>query len=378
MRALWIDDSWPRMALGAGHPRGLALLQALAACCDEIVVCPTQSAPAADLVAGAPAGIRWSRLPPPFTAAGLANWLGREEPFDLLWVGRPHNMALVADARRVRPEHLAATRIVYDAEAVFALRALRRRALDGNPASDVKAAHVIRNELYPVAAADAAVAVSAAEAELIARHTRLPVTVLAHAAPPVPAAVPFSARGGLLFVGPVEPALEPNGDSLRWFLQQVTPAFAAPRPALTIVGRGSGAGSWLAPLLGPGDAGLGAVDDLTPHYARARVFVAPTRFAAGIPLKVIDAARHGVPVVATTLLAGQLGWKPGVELLAEDDPARFAAAVAMLHDDPALWVRIRDAALGAVVRDFDPAGFAATVRAVAHGQPAEPAGRVLH
>jgi glycosyltransferase involved in cell wall biosynthesis len=204
------------------------------------------------------------------------------------------------------------------------------------------------------------------------------VAVLAHSAPPTPTPAPFAERGGLLFVGPVEPALDPNGDSLRWFLQQVTPAFAAPRPALTIVGRGSGPGSWLAPLLGPDDAGLGSVDDLAPHYARARVFVAPTRFAAGIPLKVIDAARHGVPVVATRLLAGQLGWKPGVELLAEDDPARFAAAVAMLHDDPALWARLREAALAAVVRDFDPGRFAATVRAVARGQPMEPAGRVLH
>ena len=377
MRALWIDDAWPRVSLGAGHPRGLALLQALAACSDEVVVCPTQSPPAADIVAAAAAGVRWSRLPPPFTAAGLANWLGREAAFDLLWVGRPHNMALVAAARRLRPEHFAGTRIVYDAEAVFALRALRRRALEGNPASDVKAGHLIRNELYPIAAADAAVAVSSVEAELLTRHTRLPVAVLGHSAPPVPTQPSFGERNGLLFVGPVEPPDDPNGDSLRWFLQQVTPAFASPRPALVIVGRGSGAGSWLAPLLAPGDAGLGGVDDLTPHYARARVFVAPTRFAAGIPLKVIDAARHGVPVVATTLLAGQLGWQPGVELLAADDPARFAAAVAMLHDDAALWARIRAAALAAVVRDFDPGRFAATVRAVACGQPAG-AGRVLH
>lgn len=377
MRALWIDDAWPRASLGAGHPRGLALLQALASCCDEVVVCPTQAAPAADVLAAAPAAIRWSRLPPPFTAAGLANWLGRGEAFDLLWVGRPHNMALVADARRVRPEHFAGTRIVYDAEAVFALRALRRRALEGNPASDVRAGHLVRNELYPVAVADAAVAVSAAEAELLTRHTRLPVTVLGHSAPPAPLPPAFAERNGLLFVGPVVPADDPNGDSLHWFLRQVTPAFAAPRPALTIVGRGSGPGSWLAPLLAPGDAGQGSVEDLTPHYARARVFVAPTRFAAGIPLKVIEAARHGVPVVATTLVAGQLGWQPGVELLAEDDPARFAAAVAMLHADPVRWERIRAAALAAVVRDFDPGRFAAAVRAVARGEPAD-AGRTLH
>ena len=50
------------------------------------------------------------------------------------------------------------------------------------------------------------------------------------------------------------------------------------------------------------------VDDLTPLYEDARVFVAPTRYSAGISLKVIEAAARGVPIVCTPLVSRQLGW----------------------------------------------------------------------
>src|SRR5207253_7021477 len=84
---------------------------------------------------------------------------------------------------------------------------------------------------------------------------------------------------------------------------------------------------------------LGAVEDLVPLYNRARVFIAPTRFSAGVPLKVYEAAAHGLPVVATDLLARQLGWEPGEDLLAApaSDPDAFASACARLHDDADLW-----------------------------------------
>jgi glycosyltransferase involved in cell wall biosynthesis len=103
---------------------------------------------------------------------------------------------------------------------------------------------------------------------------------------------------------------------------------------------------------------LGKVEDLVPLYDRARVFVAPSRFAGGIPLKVYEAAAHGVPVVASTLIAQQLGWRHDVELLVADTPEEFAAHCLRLHDDPALWQRLRDAALHATRRDCGIPSFA--------------------
>jgi hypothetical protein len=92
------------------------------------------------------------------------------------------------------------------------------------------------------------------------------------------------------------------------------------------------------------------------------VFVAPTRFAAGMPFKVHDAAANGVPIVLTPLLARQLGWRHEVEVLVAESPEDFATQCLRLHSDRALWESIRMGALEGVKRDCDPALFNAAVK----------------
>jgi len=88
----------------------------------------------------------------------------------------------------------------------------------------------------------------------------------------------------------------------------------------------------------------------------------PTRYAAGIPHKAHEAAAHGLPMVATPLIAAQLGWHD--ELLVGDGAANFAAACLRLHRDAVLWQALRESALRAVERDCSPAAFDATVRGI--------------
>jgi glycosyltransferase involved in cell wall biosynthesis len=102
---------------------------------------------------------------------------------------------------------------------------------------------------------------------------------------------------------------------------------------------------------------LGALSDLTTAYAAARVFVAPTRFAAGVPIKVYDAAAHGVPIVLTPLLAEQIGWRHEEEVLVAGSPQAFATQCLRLHRDEDLWTHIRSRALARVAQDCDPPRF---------------------
>jgi O-antigen biosynthesis protein len=113
----------------------------------------------------------------------------------------------------------------------------------------------------------------------------------------------------------------------------------------------------------------GAVSDLVPLYDAHRVFIAPARFAAGIPYKVHEAAAFGLPVVATSLLSTQLGWPDGAVIGAADasDPAGFAARVIALHRDAALWNRIRAAALARVAMELDPGDFGSRVAVLTQG-----------
>ena len=118
------------------------------------------------------------------------------------------------------------------------------------------------------------------------------------------------------------------------------------------------------PTPGVGINLLGEVADTRPLYQTARLFIAPTRFAAGTPYKIYEAAAMGLPCVVTTLLAEQLGWVHGEELLAvpANEPMAFAAAIARLYHDEALWMRLREGALKRLERENSPATFALAVK----------------
>jgi O-antigen biosynthesis protein len=105
------------------------------------------------------------------------------------------------------------------------------------------------------------------------------------------------------------------------------------------------------------------VEDLTSLYNEARVFVAPTRFAAGIPLKVIEAAARGVPIVGSPLVASQLGWLEGDDLLTGADATEFAQAIASLYTNERLWLRLRESALARVDREYNETTFRRALRA---------------
>ena len=92
----------------------------------------------------------------------------------------------------------------------------------------------------------------------------------------------------------------------------------------------------------------GRVEDLASWYDRARVFVAPSRIAAGIPLKVLEAAANGIPAVVTPPLAAQLGWTPGEELLVGETPDAIAEAVLRLYSGESLWSGLQSRALARV------------------------------
>lgn len=86
---------------------------------------------------------------------------------------------------------------------------------------------------------------------------------------------------------------------------------------------------------------------MAPLYNAHRVFVASTRYAAGLPHKTHEAASYGVPVVATDLLRRQLawgGWAGSACRRSSADPAAFARQALALYRSEDLWNRIRTGA----------------------------------
>ena len=354
--AIVVDDFVPRSGWGAGFPRSAQIIRALARCSDEVTLCPMQDRslpPAACETFGA--NVRTTEGGPVALWAALEAVSGRAE---LLWISRPHNLAGVWWMHRRLPSLFSALRIVYDAEAVFASRTIGAMALRGQPLTEFRARRLLRQELQPAELAHAIVTVSAVEQQLIREVTGRSATLIGVAAAPAPTPAAFAQRRDLLFLGALWDDAAPNADSVRFFVERVLPIVGERTDArLRVAGSGSDQAGWLAAIAGPRTDIVGSVADLAAIFNRVRVFVAPARYGAGIPLKVVDAARHGVPVVGTSLVATQLGWRDGTELLVADDPEAMADACLALYQDERLWDRLRSGALAAVRRDFDPAAF---------------------
>jgi glycosyltransferase involved in cell wall biosynthesis len=175
----------------------------------------------------------------------------------------------------------------------------------------------------------------------------------------------FSERRDILFLGAIHGHPTPNSDSVIWFANEVFPRIRRKLAIdwiLKIVGINH---SWeVSELASSCVKILGPVENVDKVFAHARIFVAPTRFAAGIPHKVHDAASHGLPAVVSHLLCGQLGWTHGIEVLSASvsDPEEFADACVHLYQDKSLWEQIQAAALQRVQSDCAPEQFSSTLR----------------
>ncbi|HVY17512.1 MAG TPA: glycosyltransferase [Rhodopila sp.] len=363
-RVLFIDDTVPLRVLGSGFVRSNDLLRAMAATGCAVTVFPINGSPydRAHVYGDMPETVEVMHS---HGADRLKAFLeGRPDYYDTVWICRSHNLNRVGRVlSQLRDSGTLTARIVLDTEAVEPRRdALRASLFD--QAFNLKAA--MRRFVATAALSDVTVAVTDAEAEILREQGVPRVATLGHMIDPRPTPRPFADRSGMLFVGAIHRQDSPNFDGLAWFVDEILPRIEA---ELGWAARLSIAG-YVAPSVDmsrfqahPRVDLHGPVPDLATLYNQHRVFVAPTRFAAGAPYKVLEAAAAGVPVVATDLLAGQLGWESGTDLLSApvSDPAAFAKAVLAVHEDEAMWDSLREAALDRLADTCSRSGFEAAL-----------------
>ncbi|MFO1036865.1 MAG: class I SAM-dependent methyltransferase [Geminicoccaceae bacterium] len=358
-RLLVVDDRIPYPDLGAGYPRAAAMLQSLAAAGYSVTFYPLCGGPEAW------AAVR-TLLAPEIEALidhgpdQLADFFReRRGYYDVMLVSRPHNMRTVCSALDAVPDFIARDNIVYDAEAIFATREALKAAVLGTGRPHATPETSFEHELKLANRAARIVAVSDGEARQFKSGGIREVTVIGHALEPRPGPASFAERQGLFFVGALADDGTPNTDSLVWFVREILPGLRdrlGPSVGLKVAGR---LGSREVDAL-PRDGVelLGRVAEIDHLYDSARIFVAPTRFAAGVPHKVHEAAARGLPVVATSLLAEQLGWQAERDLIVADTAEAMVEACARLYASEELWTSLRRNALDRVAKDCSPQLFA--------------------
>jgi GT2 family glycosyltransferase len=364
-RVLVVDDRVPHTHLGSGFPRARAMLNGLAALGAQVTLFPTDDQPQDWRL------VRKTLHPTievafGFTRGDLIDFIeARRGYYDAYLVSRPHNMQPIRLALEKDRQFLSGKALVYDAEAVFCQREITWQKLAGQPLSSAGAQRLVSEELDSLRWASKVLCVSERERNLISSNQSIDARILGHRILAAPSPTPPSQRQDIIFVGAINSDETPNGDSVIWFIDEVLPLL---RQSLDRQFRfiivGSCRSNGVNRRASKDVVVMGSLGDLSAIYDQARVFVAPTRFAAGVPHKVHEAAGAGVPVVASSLLSEQLAWTAGREILVGADAPSFAKHCADLYEDDQLWIRVRDAALAAVKRDCSPEKFDETLRNV--------------
>jgi GT2 family glycosyltransferase len=365
-RVLLLDDRAPHSWLGSGFPRAHTMLRTIlkegyfATLYPSDVIDEEWSSVYSDL----PQEVEFMRgFGRPMLQAFLRN---RQGYYKTILVSRPHNMALLKPIMDANPSWFEDIHIIYDAEALFATRTITQNKMAGTPLTPDETDRLVEEEVSLARHADCTISVSDHEAAAFRKHGIRQVEVLGHALPADPTPASFEARNGFLFVGAIHEESSPNGDAALWFMSEILPKIrSALGMAISFTIAGVSESAQVRTRTESCSARLlGRVPDLTDVYDRARVFVAPTRYGAGLPHKVHEAAARGLPVVATPLLVAQLGWQDGLHLAVGAGSDEFAAKCIDLYTNEMNWTKIRQAALDQIRKECSIEAFEARLKRI--------------
>ncbi len=260
--------------------------------------------------------------------------------YNLLWISRPHNLNAF---NKLLSKDIFNGDIIYDCEAIYAERKIHKMKLEGVNLDQNQVDEMIGKELQLTHFAHKIVTVSDADAIKFKNLGKSNTTTLGHLLKLKPNKYSYGERKDLLFVGNLDHDDSPNVDSIIWFTNEVWPILKSNLPELKFHIIGSPKSLKIAELKMDDVIIHGKVEDTSSFYNKCRVFVAPTRFAAGIPYKIHKAASHSLPVISTDLLGRQLGWKHQEEImLSTIDAEEFAKACMDLYNSASLWEHIQE------------------------------------
>ncbi len=165
----------------------------------------------------------------------------------------------------------------------------------------------------------------------------------------------------IVFVGAL--GYSPNADAVTWFVSRIWRRLErALHYCVRLIIVGSNPSTAITRLGSQrGIEVTGAVTDVAPYYRDADLVIAPLRAGGGTRIKIIEAAVHGVPVVATGFAAEGTTFQHGVDMLMANDEATFLRACLLLARDGSLSRRLAARARLKARRDYAPAYWRARV-----------------
>lgn len=139
-------------------------------------------------------------------------------------------------------------------------------------------------------------------------------------------------KGRIIFTGNMP--YFPNQDAASYFAKEIFPAVLEKYPLSKFLIVGQKPPLSIRKLVTKNIIVTGFVKDINKEYNLSEINIAPIRFGAGTPNKVIEAIALGIPTIATSLSIAGLPEKLKKYILIADDPKSFVEKISYIFENP--------------------------------------------
>jgi glycosyltransferase involved in cell wall biosynthesis len=276
----------------------------------------------------------------------IFNMINRTE---ILWISRP-NLNL---KYQYLLKYFAGLKWIYDTVDLHYVRLFRQAASEMKPKLLKKGLKIKKLELALASAANATIAITEVEKDLLALEgiKNLYVIPNVHDVKEINEPVPFAERKGIVFIGGYKH--KPNIDAVIWLVKEIMPIVRQRLGDIPVYLLGSYPTMEVCSLASDTVFVPGYLADVNPYFMNSRIFVAPLRYGAGMKGKIGQSLEFGLPIVSTAIGVEGMNLVHNTEVLIADDTESFANQIIHLYEDQAIWEKIKCNSLDAI-RTYSP------------------------
>ena len=232
-------------------------------------------------------------------------------------------------------QHSPQSVFIIDSFDVCYVRQKRKALISGDPARLWEAEETKRLELAMYRRADMVLTVTEKDrATLLEEAPDLNVGISTDIHP-VTTDEGESERRDIVFVGNFNH--DPNEDAVVFFMQEIWPKVKERVPDLKFYIVGNAPTEKIKSYAGEDVVVTGFVPEVIPYLLKARAFVVPLRYGAGLKGKIGEALSCGIPIVTTSIGAEGMDLVHRRSAMIADEPDRFADMVAEVCSNDDLW-----------------------------------------
>lgn len=264
----------------------------------------------------------------PYHESGIENYLERKgSHIDMVILSKKTTADIYLDIVM----SLTDATIVLDTVDLHYLREERKASLLNTPFDQTSKSQ----ELHCARSADEVLVVSPVEKKILEHEGLQKVSIVSNIHSLQPCSRSFAERSGLMFIGGFKH--QPNIDGIIWFIEKIFPTIKKQIPDMHLDIVGSYPPASIVSQASACISVTGYIEDVSPYFEKARIFVGPLRFGAGVKGKIGQSMAYRLPVVTTSIGAEGMHLEDGISAMIADDEGSFAQKVIQLYHDQELW-----------------------------------------